>query len=540
MPPPVTGKPQSNPPQAVLFEARDVARRFGSTSVLESVSFDVPRNTVVAIVGENGAGKSTLFNVISGLVRPDAGEMRLGGRRFAPASFAEAASRGISRVFQEQALVPGLPVYENLLLGRDAQFYRAGIALRKRMLAAAQAIVEAAEIEVDVTARTGDLDFSRRQSLEIARACLAPSLVDGIEHPLILLDEPTSALDRRDEEAFFRLVARIRRRGSLLFVSHRLTEVLAISDVIHVLKDGRLVARLEAARTSEAELHALMVGRERVDKHYHEQRQKRAPQGRAVFEIRGLTRRGVYEDVSLAVRPGEVVGIGGLLDSGKSALGKGAAGLETVDAGTVGLGAARHRKPNISGFIKARHGYVPAERMAEGIIPQFDVASNVAMASGGDLLSGGCGLWRRKLERRLAAEAIERFAIRSARPQTPLAFLSGGNQQKVVLARWMARDPGFLILDNPTRGVDAGAKEEIYSAIRDLTDKGAGILLITDELLELIGLSNRILIMRRGRIVQQIEAPADAKPSELDLIVPMLPDRQRHLTESSLPQADPD
>ncbi len=511
-------------PGEPLFSASRLSKSYGPNTVLHQVSFEVPRNAVVTFVGENGAGKSTLFNILSGIVRPDTGTMSLGGTAYAPEGYGAAVARGVTRVFQEQSLVANVPVYENLLLGYERGFDRAGAFIdRRSMIAAAERIVEEAGLDVDVRRRTGDYDFSRRQSIEIARACLAPIHLGGIRQPFVLLDEPTSALDRRDEEAFFALVQRLRTVGSLLFVSHRLTEVLAVSDLIYVLKDGALVERLAPNDATESLLHGLMVGRERADDYFHENRQKKTDGGPVRLSVRNLGDGENYHAVSFEARAGEVVGIGGLLDSGKSALGRGIAGIDTVTTGTVGLEKTVPGKPDIRRHVAAGLGYVPAERLTEGMIAAFPVAWNLSLASGADLFSNRLGFWRRRRELATAAHYARALSIRSAKPETVCARLSGGNQQKVVLARWLARDPGVLVLDNPTRGVDAGAKEEIYRLIRDLTDKGVAVVLITDELLELIGLSNRILILQRGRVVKEIDAPPQAKPGERELVAAMLP-----------------
>ncbi|WP_238311928.1 sugar ABC transporter ATP-binding protein [Methylobacterium organophilum] len=508
-----------------LFEARGLSMRYGPVPVLDGIEFDIPRNAVVTFVGENGAGKSTLFNILSGITAAQHGTMRLAGLPYAPRDYGRAARLGVSRVFQEQSLVLNVPVYENLLLGWEAGFARAGQFLdRGAMIAAAERIAEEADLDIDVRRRTGAYDFSKRQSIEIARACLAGRLLGGVETPLVLLDEPTSALDRRDEEAFFRLVDRVRKRGSLLFVSHRLTEVLGVSDIIYVLKDGKLVAKRDPRATSEAELHSLMVGRARVADYYHEHRQRVVSEAeKPVLTVRALERAGAFAPIDLRVRPGEVVGIGGLLDSGKGALGKAIAGIDSADAGTVALGDAPASAAEIGRFVRDGLGYVPAERLVEGIIPSASVAWNISLASGGDLFANALGWWRRRREVETAQRHVRGLAIRSATPDARTASLSGGNQQKVVLARWLCRSLKVLVLDNPTRGVDAGAKEEIYRLIRDLAERGVGIVLITDELLELIGLSNRILILQRGRLVADLPAPAEAKPREQDLVALMLP-----------------
>lgn len=509
---------------ADFFRADRLTKRYGSNLIIDDISFVVPENAVVTLVGENGAGKSTIFNILSGLTAAGAGEMRLMGETFSPRSYGEAMAKGVSRVFQEQALIPNVPVYENLLLGHDARFLRyRQIVGRAAMIDAAEKIIEQAGIDVDVKRKTSDYDFSKRQSIEIARACLAPTLVAGVERPLVLLDEPTSALDRRDEDAFFRLVKRVKQRGSLLFVSHRLSEVLAISDLIYVLKDGRLVAKLDPGSADENILHGLMVGRERAADYYYEKRQRDVQGQPVVLDALGIHLDGTDEKLSLQIRAGEVVGVGGLLDSGKSDFGKAVAGVKPPLSGMVQLGDRKPSSPDIKRLVLDGLGYIPAERLAEGIIPAFSVSWNVSTGSGGDLFSNPAGFWRRRREVAVSQEFISRLAIRSATPNLSCRRLSGGNQQKVVLARWLARKPKILVLDNPTRGVDAGAKQEIYRIIRELTDQGVGILLITDELLELIGLSNRIAIMQRGQLVAEIAAPPEEKPTEKDLVVLMLP-----------------
>lgn len=507
--------------QKNFFEAVGLKKAFGHTTVLNDVTFSIPKNSVVSFVGENGAGKSTLFNILSGIITSDSGSMSLAGAEYRPKSYPDAASFGISRVFQEQALVPNITVYENLILGQDQTFFRSGLINRRAMIRMAEKIVEEAGLDVDVTRTCSSYDFSTRQSIEIARACLSPKMLVGCKHPLILLDEPTSALDRRDEEAFFELVGKIRKEGSLIFVSHRLTEVLAISDLIYVLKDGAVVAEVNAKEANENLLHGLMVGRTRMADHYCEDRQKTIEQEPIVAEVRGLSKLGEYSGVDLIVRSGEIVGIGGLLESGKSSLGKGIAGVVPPDTGTVSLNGKQPTFPNISKLVREGMGYVPAERLVEGVIPQHPLAWNFSLASA-DIFSHYLGFWRRGAEKQAAKDYIDRLNIRSGAPSEVIANLSGGNQQKVVLARWLHRNPKFLILDNPTRGVDAGAKEEIYRLMRDLTDQGVGIILITDELLELIGMSNRIVIMQNGKIASVFDSPADRKPSERELVAAML------------------
>jgi ribose transport system ATP-binding protein len=508
-------------PMAELLSVTGLSKSFGSISVLENIGFAVPTKSVVGLVGENGAGKSTLFNILTGLVRADAGTIVYRGKPFQPRSYKEAFELGVSRVFQEQSLVLNVPVYENLVLSQERRFTRFGQLVDHRaMIKVAEKIIEDAGLDVDVRRNAGSYDFSKRQAIEIARACMAPRHLMGIEDPLVLLDEPTSALDREDETAFFDLLVRMKRHASFIFVSHRLTEVRDISDTIHVMKDGRIAGTLAPQEAEEKILHGLMVGRARADDYYHTERQRVVDDAPIVCRVNRLS--GVeFSDVSFDLRAGEIIGIGGLLDSGKSALGKAIAGVIPPSSGTVALGEMPPQKPDIADFVQNGLGYVPAERLVEGIIPSLGLAINLTLPSADQF--SRFGVWQLARERSAADMAIKRFAIRSGSATMPLRNLSGGNQQKVVLARWLRRDLKVLVLDNPTRGVDAGAKEEIYMHIRALTEQGVGVVAITDELTELIGMANRILIMQRGRVVAEISSPPSGKPSEHDLIPHMLP-----------------
>lgn len=508
----------------VILKVEGLCKSFAGIPVLRDVSLDVKRNSVVGIVGENGAGKSTLFNVISGIVPPDRGRIRFRDKEIRLSDYRQANLLGISRVFQEQALIPNVAVYANLLLSHENYFVRFGQVLDKhRMIEVAQRVVDGFGLEIDVRERTGNYDFSVRQSIEIARACLVPREVLGIETPVVLLDEPTAALSRSAEEALFRLIRKIKLHGSVVFVSHRLGEVLSISDVIYVLRDGRVVASVDPARTDERMLHRLMVGRERDADYYHEDRQADVANQPVVFAVSDFSLTNAYEAVSLEVRKGEIFGVGGLLDSGKSQLGRGMAGLQPPDRGVVRFGGSEIRRPTLRSLMAKGLAYVPAERLAQGLIVSFPIAWNVSLAGGQDMFSTYCGYWKRSAEEQASQHYMEELNIRApGGPYTRCTALSGGNQQKVVLAKWLCRSPRVMILDNPTRGIDAGAKEEVYRVIRRLTADGVAIVLITDELLELIGMANRIAVMRGGRISAVIEAPPGRKPTESQLVALMV------------------
>jgi ABC-type branched-subunit amino acid transport system ATPase component len=355
---------------AIEFRGTGLSKSFGGVPVLSDIDLEIARNQIIGIVGENGAGKTTLFNIMSGIVAPDAGTMTFRGNPYSPQRYSDATALGISRVFQEQALIPNILVYENLLLSHERSFARWGQWVeKKRMIDTAQQVIDQAGLDIDVRRRTSTYSFSKRQLIEIARACIVPTEILGIEHPVVLLDEPTSALEKSDEENFRKLITRLRERASIIFVSHRLTEVLELSDVIYVLKDGRLVAEVDPAEADERTLHGLMVGREREADYYHEGSQRDVGEAPVSFKVRNLTRGGEYDDVSLDVRRGEVIGLGGLLNSGKSEFGKGAAGIVPPDSGTEGsrrhratgfgnrsVGRCRSCPPRYTGVDQARFG----------------------------------------------------------------------------------------------------------------------------------------------------------------------------------------
>ena len=499
----------------------DICKRYEAANVVDWVSMDIQAGQVVGLIGENGAGKSSLLNILTGVVRPDSGEMRLDGHLYNPRDCADAARKGISRVFQEQALIPNLRVYENLLLSHEARFTRFGqIIEQRRMIEFAQDIADQAGLMIDVRRPTSEYSFSKRQLIEIVRACVIPVRVLGIAQPVILLDEPTASLDRADEETFFKLVAAMRDTASFIFVSHRLSEVLTVSDSIIVMKDGHVVAKLAADDADEKRLHGLMVGRERQADYYHESLQAVAGP-RFALQARALGGHG-YVGIDLDLHEGEIFGIGGLLDSGKSELGKGLVGVTPPTSGKVCLYEGPWRNPDMRNSLASGVGYIPAERLAEGIILDFPMSWNMSISSG-DLFSTRAGIWKDRHEREIAERMIGELNVRGATPSGACGKLSGGNQQKVVLARWLCRSVRILVLDNPTRGVDAGAKEEIYTIMRQLTAQGVAIVLITDELLELIGMSNRIAIMQRGRITALVDAPPTSKPTEVEMVKLMLP-----------------
>lgn len=498
----------------VLLEVRDVSKSFPGVKALQDINLHIKRNEVVAFVGENGAGKSTLLNILSGLFAPDNGEMVYKGEPFRPANYHEATLCGVSRVFQEQGLVPNIPVYENLFISHEKRFTKLGILDRRAMCAKAREILKDSGLKIDPTDITGALPFPVRQMLEVIRAFAVPELL-GTQNPLVLLDEPTAGLDATEMELLYDRLRRFRQNGSAVLVSHALFEALELCDRIYVFKDGRLVDMVYPKDVNESRLHELMVGRQR-DREYYKEDCQHTPSERVVLELDSASAHGCFHDVSLKLREGEILGVGGVLGSGKTELGRALAGDLRLDAGTLSVFGEVIDRPGVRTMMQAGVGYIPGERATEGLILYLPVQWNLTLPVVPELTTKGYFDMGR--EKRLADEHCGMLSIKTASRDTLAVNLSGGNQQKVVLAKWIAKNVQIFVLENPTRGMDAGVKSDIYAFLRDLTVRGVSIVLITDELLELIGMSNRIVIMKEGMITSVIEAPPEDKPTEKRLV----------------------
>ena len=507
-------------PRQPILQMRGLTKRFAGVTVVEGVDIDIFPNEIVGIAGENGAGKSTTLKLAAGIYRPDEGKLTLSGEDYRPESYTDAVRAGISMVFQEQALVANLRVYENFFLSHESKFRKFGpIVDRARMIALAERHLKALGLShIDPRRVTGSYAFHDRQMIEIAKAFVLAEYFE-VAHPVVLLDEPTAAIGDAEVALLFDSIRRFRDRASFVLITHRLSEYITLCDRIYVMKDGRAVAEMGKDQFSQHRLHEAMVGRARDEEYYKENSQIAIKDGApAVLSVEALGGEGV-KGVSFDVRAGEILGIGGLVGCGKEEVARAVVGYEPFPAqGSVSVkGNALPARARGRAGIAANLGFVPKERKTEGIIPYLSVAANVSLAAL-PKVSGVPGIISSRKEWRLARDFIDRLRIRTTGPRQLCQFLSGGNQQKVVMAKWLAREVDLLVLDNPTRGVDVGAKEEIYVLMRELTAKGVAILLITDDLLELIGLSNRILIMRDGAVVAERPAPPTGKPTEQELV----------------------
>jgi ribose transport system ATP-binding protein len=500
-------------PAETLVAVRDLRKAFPGTQALGGVSLQIRPGEIVGIVGENGAGKSTLLKILAGLQQPDSGEILVRGERAAFRSVREATQIGISMVSQEQSLLPNISVAENVFLGNESNFVRFGTIDWPRLREAARQRLHHVGSDVDPRSPTWRLSFSERQTVELARVMALQDRQDG--RALIILDEPTSVLTRGEVERLFTIMRDIKRSASLVFVSHRLDEVLEITDRIYVLRDGKVAGDLVTGSTNAAELQRLMVGRELHHQYYRENLQTGAGAD-TVVKAEHLESRGAFAGVSFEVRSGEVLALCGVVGSGCEAVIRTLAGLRRPSSGRVTLGGAPWTCANPEQASRRGIGYIPSERGREGLIGPLSIAHNVTLAR--PSLISSLGLLSPRRERSLVLSWIDKLRIRCPGPYVAAASLSGGNQQKVVLAKWLATNVKLLLLDHPTRGIDIGAKEEVYQIIRGLTAQGMGIVLVSDTLEEAIGLSDRLVCMRDGSVTAVLDAPPGAKPRLIDVL----------------------
>lgn len=503
---------------APVLAVRDLRKRFAETRALDGVSFEVRPHEVVGLIGENGAGKSTLLKALVGLIQPDSGSIEMRGVPVKMRGIAQAGAAGIGMVFQEQSLIPNLTVAENIFLGAEGGAVVGGVYRWRELNRRAQAQLDKIGSRISPTALTEDLSFADRQMVEVAKVLATEERTNA--EPVVLLDEPTSVLDRDETEVLFAQIERLRSQASVVFVSHRLDEVLRVCDRVYVLRNGETVAECTPGEVDEATLRRLMIGRDLEGSHYAEEEQVPARE-EVLLSVSGLTVRGVCDKVDFDLHEGEVLGIAGVQGSGREELCRSIFGALGIRDGRITLEGRRLRPRSPRSVIASGFGFVPAERRKEGMVASMSVAENITLPHI-DAVCAGPVLMRGR-ERTLAEEWIERLRIRTPGPNAALGSLSGGNQQKAVLARWMVSDSlRLLILDHPTRGLDVGAKGEVYRLIRELAASGVSVLLMADSLEELIAMSHRVLVMKDGKVSGMVDAPSDAKPAPLEILERMV------------------
>ncbi len=478
---------------APLLEVRGLEKSFPGVRALSGVSFDVSAGEVHALLGENGAGKSTLIKIVSGVYQPDAGEILIDGRATRFATPEEAKRAGVATIYQELLLFPELTVAENIFLGH-APCARGGRIDWRAMRAEAEALLASLEID-DLAADqiVGALSVGHRQRVEILRAL-------SHDARILIMDEPTAALTESDVARLFGIVRKLKSRGvGIVYISHRLDELFEIADRVTVLRDGAYVGSRAMAETSAAELVQMMVGR-RIETLFPK---TAVAIGAPVLEARDLVRRPMTRNVSLTVRAGEIVGLAGLVGSGRSELAQVLFGITPAEHGDVRLMGEAVTIGSPESARQRGIAYVPEDRGVQGLVRPMSVLHNFSLAALGAL--SRLGFIDRAAERRLAEAGVKRFSVKTSSVDEIAGRLSGGNQQKIVLGKWLANNPKLLILDEPTRGIDVGAKAEIHRLMCELAADGVAILMISSELPEVLGMSDRVLVMREGRLVAEFD-----------------------------------
>jgi len=483
--------PQNEISATPLLSVRAIEKSFPGVRALSGVSFEAARGEVHALLGENGAGKSTLIKIISGVFPPDRGEVLVDGIQVDLARPDDARRAGIATIYQELLLFPELTVAENIFMGHAprAGFRRIDWRAMHQKTNALLASLEIHDLQADRI--VGSLSVGNRQRVEILRALSQDARI-------LIMDEPTAALTEYDVTRLFDIVRKLKARGvAVIYISHRLDEIFAIADRVTVLRDGAHVATKPVTETDAAGLVQLMVGR-RIESLFPK---VTVPIGEPVLEVKNLERRPLTRSVSLTVRAGEIVGLAGLVGSGRSELAQTIFGVTPAESGEIRIGG---QKVDIRSPAQARSlgvAYVPEDRGTQGLVRPMTVRENFSLAALGKVAFGG--FIDRRAERKLADDGVERFAVKTSSLEQIAGKLSGGNQQKIVLGKWLANGPKLLILDEPTRGIDVGAKAEIHRLMGELAAQGLAILMISSELPEVLGMSDRVLVMREGRIVAE-------------------------------------
>ncbi|MFB7497917.1 sugar ABC transporter ATP-binding protein [Streptomyces sp. NPDC056161] len=485
-----------------MLSVSGVSKVFPGVRALDGVDFTARAGEVHALVGENGAGKSTLIKVLTGVHPPDSGEIRYDGGAVRFTTPLEAQQAGISTIYQEVNLVPLMSVARNLFLGREPRG-SFGLIDFRRMRREADEALRALGIRVDVRRPLRELGVGAQQMVALARAV-------AVDARVVVMDEPTSSLEPREVRTLFEVIRMLRDRGvAVVYVSHRMDELYEICDAVTVLRDGRVVHTGPLAGLDRLRLVSLMLGRE-VGEVRGEGLTKftgsHHAEAEPVLRAEGLTVRHQLHDVSLSIRPGEVVGLGGLLGSGRSETARAVAGVLPTDTGRVSVGGAPVRGGSPPAAIRAGISLLPEDRKAEGIVPGLSVRENIALAALPAL--SRFGLVDDARVDRVVDTFVRRLRIKSAGPHQKVGELSGGNQQKVLLARWLAVHPKVLLLDEPTRGIDVGAKAEVQALIDELAEDGLAVLLISSDTEELVEGSDRVVVLKDGRVVDELTGGA--------------------------------
>ena len=493
----------------------NISKSFLDVKALQEVNLSINENEIVGLVGENGAGKSTLVKILAGVYKADRGKISIDDKDIYINNPQDAKKHGIGIVFQEQSILNNMTVCENLFLGQEKFFLNLGVLSQERMLKEASEILAELDIDIMPTRNANTLNFIQREMIEIARnVWLARK--SNARVPIILLDEPTTALEQNDIKFLFQKLNEIKKHTAIIFISHRLEEIVTLCDRVYILKDGKNVGCFNKDDISENLLRSKMVGKELVGEFYQSSMQRKAGE-KVVLELKGCSKKHAFHDVSFQLKEGEILSICGTVGSGKEALCKAIFGITKFDSGEVYIDGV-----NVKGYINSPMdafnkgiGYIPEDRRNEGLILNLPIFENITLTVLKKLKSHG--LVSRKKQFEVTEKIVKKIDIRSASITAICKNLSGGNQQKAVLGKWLLSGNKILVMSHPTRGVDVGAKQQIYTLMREMVNDGMSLITMGDSFEEDIGLANRIIIMKDGKIITVIDAN-ESKPTPVDLI----------------------
>jgi ribose transport system ATP-binding protein len=497
-----------------VLELRRITKSYPGVIALDQVDLSIRQNELVGLVGENGAGKSTLMKILIGVVQPDQGSYRIRGKPVRLKDASHAIRLGVGMVFQEGSLIPNLSIMENLFLCHETEFQKFGLLSKRAMRRAALAALAPVKVTDDLDQPILETTPATRQMVEIARL-LWLSRLYGQKNPVLILDEPTTVLTDQERETLFTILHEITAQASIILISHRLQEIVENSDRIVILKDGKNVTEFSSKHANIPEIENLMVGHTFSEDRYRANEQIEAGT-QVVLKVENLSREGKFQPIDFVVNAGEILSLVGLVGSGKEELCRCITGLDKPDTGSVTISGKRLTPGFPSEAVRLGIGHVPIDRRSDGLALGMSIAQNVNLLVLEALKTGG--LVNPLREKQNALKWIDECRIKCPSPATLCGTLSGGNQQKAVIAKWLTSQVRLLVLDHPTRGVDVGAKAEIYRLIRKLADEGLGMIIMCDTLEEDIGLCSRMLIMKDGRLVREINCPSFQKPTPAEII----------------------
>lgn len=473
------------------LQLRGITKRFYSTEVLHQVDVDFDSGEIHVLIGENGAGKSTLMKIVAGIYQQDAGTITLDGKEVSFQKPLDAIAHRISMIHQELMPIPYLTVAENIFLGREP-LNKMGLLDRKTLIQKTQELLDMMEIEIDPDIEMRKLSVAQIQLVEIAKAVSFRSRV-------LIMDEPTSAISDKEIEKLYKLIFRLKSEGiAIIFISHKLDEIFRVADKITVLRDGEMVGTKLVGELDKDMLISMMIGRDLVNVY----EKQSIPRGEPILEVRNLTRKGQFENVSFTLYRNEILGIAGLMGAGRTELVETIFGLRRADSGQILINGKEVIMRSPSDAQKHRIALIPEERKVSGLNLKDTTGFNISLCDLKEFTRHG--VLQKKEENRRIDEMMQEMNVKAESRKTPVVSLSGGNQQKVVIAKWMMIDPDILIMDEPTRGIDIGAKSEIYKLITELVKQGKAVLMVSSELPEVIGMSDRVLVLSAGRLTGEL------------------------------------